>query len=98
MQKVILITGSSGLAGYAIAELLPKNYAIKGLDIHPGKFTTHTGSLTDWQIVREVCIGVDAILHTASLHAPHIATHSREDFVDTNIKGTHYLLEAARLH
>lgn len=39
--------------------------------------------------------GVDAILHTATLHKPHIATHSRQDFVDTNITGTLNLLEEA---
>jgi nucleoside-diphosphate-sugar epimerase len=35
------------------------------------------------------------VLHTATLHKPHVATHSRQDFVDTNITGTLNLLEAA---
>jgi UDP-glucose 4-epimerase len=39
--------------------------------------------------------GVDAVLHTATLHKPHVATHSREDFVSTNITGTLNLLEEA---
>lgn len=39
--------------------------------------------------------GVDAVLHTATLHKPHVATHSRQDFVDTNITGTLNLLEEA---
>src|SRR3546814_20851110 len=30
-----------------------------------------------------------------SLHKPHVATHSRQDFVDTNITGTLNLLEEA---
>jgi nucleoside-diphosphate-sugar epimerase len=38
---------------------------------------------------------VDAVLHAATLHKPHIATHSRQDFVDTNITGTLNLLEEA---
>src|SRR5262249_3185652 len=33
--------------------------------------------------------------HTATLHKPHIATHCRQDFVDTNITGTLNLLEEA---
>jgi UDP-glucose 4-epimerase len=37
--------------------------------------------------------GVDAILHTATLHKPHVITHSYQDFVDTNITGTLNLLE-----
>jgi UDP-glucose 4-epimerase len=39
--------------------------------------------------------GVDVVLHTATLHKPHIATHTRQDFVDTNITGTLNLLEEA---
>ena len=39
--------------------------------------------------------GVDAVFHTASLHKPHVITHSRQEFVDTNITGTLNLLEAA---
>jgi nucleoside-diphosphate-sugar epimerase len=39
--------------------------------------------------------GVDVVLHAATLHKPHVATHRRQDFVDTNITGTLNLLEAA---
>jgi UDP-glucose 4-epimerase len=35
------------------------------------------------------------VLHTATLHKPHVATHAREDFVATNIAGTLNLLEEA---
>jgi nucleoside-diphosphate-sugar epimerase len=38
---------------------------------------------------------VDTVLHAATLHKPHVATHSRQDFVDTNITGTLNLLEEA---
>ncbi len=39
--------------------------------------------------------GVDVVLHTATLHKPHVATHSRQAFVDVNITGTLNLLEEA---
>ena len=39
--------------------------------------------------------GVQAVFHAATLHKPHVATHSRQDFVDTNITGTLNLLEEA---
>ena len=39
--------------------------------------------------------GVGSVLHTATLHKPHVATHTRQQFVDTNISGTLNLLEAA---
>ena len=32
--------------------------------------------------------GVQAVFHVATLHKPHVATHSRQDFVDTNVTGT----------
>ena len=39
--------------------------------------------------------GVKTVLHAATLHKPHIATHTLQDFVETNIKGTLVLLEEA---
>jgi nucleoside-diphosphate-sugar epimerase len=39
--------------------------------------------------------GVQAVFHAATLHKPHVATHSRQDFVDTNVTGTLNLLEEA---
>jgi UDP-glucose 4-epimerase len=39
--------------------------------------------------------GVDAVLHVATLHKPHVATHAREAFVETNVRGTLILLEEA---
>ena len=39
--------------------------------------------------------GVDVVIHSATLHKPHVATHSRQDFVDVNITGTLNLLEEA---
>src|SRR6478609_2495091 len=38
---------------------------------------------------------MDAIVHTATLHKPHVATHDRQAFVDTNITGTLNMLEEA---
>jgi UDP-glucose 4-epimerase len=35
------------------------------------------------------------VLHTATLHKPHIGTHPRQAFVDTNVTGTLTVLEAA---
>ncbi len=39
--------------------------------------------------------GADAVLHTATLHKPHIESHGQQAFVDTNITGTLTLLEEA---
>jgi UDP-glucose 4-epimerase len=39
--------------------------------------------------------GVDAVIHAATLHKPHVGSHTRQDFVDANITGTLNLLEEA---
>ena len=39
--------------------------------------------------------GADFVLHTATLHKPHIGSHGLQAFVDTNITGTLTLLEEA---
>ena len=36
-----------------------------------------------------------AVIHAATLHKPHVATHSWQEFIDTNVTGTLVLLEAA---
>jgi UDP-glucose 4-epimerase len=53
------------------------------------------GSITDRRFVDRCMQGVAAVLHTATLHKPHIATHTCQQFIDTNVTGTLTLLEAA---
>ncbi len=88
-----LVTGSAGHLGEALMRTL-KDRAV-GLDIAASPFTRHVGSIVDRDFVRRAIDGVDVILHAATLHKPHVATHSRQDFVDTNITGTLNLLEEA---
>jgi UDP-glucose 4-epimerase len=52
-------------------------------------------SVTDRAAVRGAIIGADAVLHPATLHKPHVGSHSRQEFVDTNVTGTLVLLEEA---
>ena len=66
-----------------------------GLDIKPGPFTQLVGSIVDREFVRNCMRGVDAVIHSATLHKPHVVTHSAQEFVDTNITGTLNLLEEA---
>jgi UDP-glucose 4-epimerase len=82
--------------GEALMRTLPalRHEAI-GLDRVPGPCTHHVGSITERAVVRARLQGVEAVIHTATLHKPHVATHSRQDFVDTNITGTLALLEEA---
>src|SRR5258706_11160317 len=92
----ILITGSSGHLGEALVRnLRNSDHEIVGLDRMPSPFTSIIGSIADRSVVRQCMRGVDTVLHTATLHKPHIVTHTQQDFVDTNITGTLNLLEEA---
>jgi UDP-glucose 4-epimerase len=66
-----------------------------GLDIKASPFTDRMGSILDRGFVKECFQHVDGVIHTATLHKPHVATHSRQDFVDINITGTLNLIEEA---
>lgn len=95
MEKV-LITGSAGHLGEALAWTLSKQCkSVVGIDIKASPYTTHLGSLTDAELVAEVMDGVDTVFHVATLHKPHVVTHSKQDFIDTNVSGTQTLLNAA---
>ena len=69
-----------------------------GLDLRASPYTDAVGSIADRAFVREAMASVTAVVHTATLHKPHVATHSKQDFVDTNVTGTLNLLEEAVLH
>lgn len=75
--------------------LRAQNIDVCGVDLLARPFTTHVGSISDRAFVRRVMAGVDVVFHTATLHKPHVATHSCQAFVDTNITGTLCLLEEA---
>jgi len=94
----VLVTGSSGHLGEALVRSLKATeHEVVGIDIAPSPFTDAVGSIADRQFVKRKMNGVEAVLHTATLHKPHVATHSRQDFVDTNITGALNLLEEAVL-
>jgi UDP-glucose 4-epimerase len=93
----VLVTGSAGHLGEALMRTLPHagHHAI-GIDVKPSPFTQHVGSIADRGFVRQCMRDVEAVLHAAALHKPHVATHSPHDFVETNVTGTLNLLEEAR--
>lgn len=92
----ILVTGSCGHLGEAILRTLKDSpHETVGIDILESEFTDKVGTIADRSFVHSCMEGVDAVLHTATLHKPHVATHTRQQFVDTNITGTLNLLEEA---
>jgi UDP-glucose 4-epimerase len=92
----VLVTGSAGHLGEALVRSLrAAQHEVVGLDILPSPYTTEVGSIVDRACVRRCMAGVQAVFHAATLHKPHVATHRRQDFVDTNVTGTLNLLEEA---
>ncbi len=57
--------------------------------------TSTVGTILDRQLLRRRMVGVDAVIHAATLHKPHVPTHDSQAFVDTNVSGTLNLLEEA---
>lgn len=92
----ILVTGSAGHLGEAILRTLRgRGSPAHGVDLQTSPFTDAVGLIVDPDFVRRQMDGVTAIIHTATLHKPHVGTHTKQQFVDTNVTGTLNLLEAA---
>jgi|TARA_B100000315_G_scaffold221383_1_gene224721 nucleoside-diphosphate-sugar epimerase len=92
----ILVTGSAGHLGEGLVRTIRNsgNEAV-GTDLLHSQFTDMVGSIVDRDFVSQCIDGIDAVIHTATLHKPHVASHSRQAFIDSNITGTLNLLEAA---
>jgi len=85
----ILVTGSAGHLGEALVRTLRAGgHEVVGLDVLASPFTDITASITDRDAVRHALTDVSAVLHAATLHKPHVATHSAQAFIDVNISGT----------
>lgn len=93
---MLLVTGSAGHLGEALVRTLRADgQAVRGLDRLASPFTDVVGSITEPGLVAEAMRGIDAVLHTATLHKPHLATRSHQAFIDVNVMGTQVLLDAA---
>jgi nucleoside-diphosphate-sugar epimerase len=91
----VFITGSSGQLGTEVSrQLRAAGTATRGLDLVPGEFTEVVGDLRDRAAIDAGVAGASAVVHIASLHAPHVATHTRDDFLDINVAASMYLLAA----
>jgi len=95
----ILVTGSSGHLGEALVRTFrDSGNEVTGLDIKESAFTTMVGSVADRSCVEACMSGVEVVYHAATLHKPHVVTHSMQDFIDTNVSGTLALLEQAKVN
>jgi nucleoside-diphosphate-sugar epimerase len=91
----VLVTGSSGRVGGAVAARLSLRHAVTGVDLRAGPLTTALADVEDTARLAGLLAGMDAVVHTASLHVPDLAARSAEDFRAVNVDATRRLLVAA---
>jgi UDP-glucose 4-epimerase len=91
----VLVTGSSGRIGRAICECLRAQHDVLGLDRLPSTTTNLVGDITDPDLLTRALRRVDAVVHVAALHAPHVGTAADAEFDRVNVQATRNLAELA---
>ena len=91
----IIVTGAAGLIGSAIVGRLRGEHDVVGVDLCAAPTVAvqaDCADVADWAPSLGV---VDAIVHVAALHAPHVSRHSEDEFRRTNVEATARLLDHA---
>ena len=91
----VLLTGSSGRIGRAIFGAMAEEHEMVGLDRQPFSTTRFIGDVADARVLREAMSGVEAIIHTAALHAPHVGIVDEAEFARVNLEGLRLLIDLA---
>lgn len=91
----LLLTGSSGRIGRAVACALAPAHEVVGLDRQPGPATRHVGDLGDARLLAAALAGVQAVVHAAALHAPDVGRVADTEFRRVNVEATAALAAAA---
>ncbi|MEY8338965.1 NAD-dependent 4,6-dehydratase LegB [Lachnospiraceae bacterium 62-35] len=112
MKKILVTGADGFIGSHLTESLLEKGYEVKAfvyynsfnswgwLDSLPQEkvkqIEIFAGDIRDPNGVREAMKGMDAVFHLAALIAIPFSYHSPDSYVDTNIKGTLNVLQAAR--
>ena len=111
-KKVLITGADGFIGSHLTEYLMDKGYEVKAftyynsfntwgwLDTFPkeklSELEIFQGDIRDPNGVREAMKGVDGVFHLAALIAIPFSYHSPDSYVDTNIKGTLNVLQAAR--
>lgn len=109
-NKPVLVTGADGFIGSHLVELLlAKGFNVRALcqynsfnywgwleDIHNERLEVVCGDVRDPNFCREICNGVGTVFHLAALIAIPYSYVAPDSYVDTNIRGTLNMCQAAR--
>ncbi len=112
MDKILVTGSDGFIGSHLTEELVKRGYSVKAfvyynsfntwgwLDTLPADIMKNVevfqGDVRDPNGVREAMKGCDAVFHLAALIAIPFSYHSPDTYVDTNIKGTLNVLQAAR--
>lgn len=112
MKKVLLTGADGFIGSHLTEELVRQGYKVKAftyynsfnswgwLDSISNKIMKEvevfSGDIRDPNGVREAMKGIDEVYHLAALVAIPFSYHSPDSYVDTNIKGTLNVLQAAK--
>jgi UDP-glucose 4-epimerase len=91
----ILITGATGRVGRATYIRLSAEHEVIGFDSAPSSTSDVVGSIENVDSIREALRGVDAVIHIAAIHAPHVGHFAEETFEAINVDATVRLAQLA---
>lgn len=109
-QTKVLVTGADGFIGSHLTEaLLAEGYAVRALcqynsfnnwgwleGVSHSALEIVTGDVRDPNFCRHISEGIDTVYHLAALIAIPYSYVAPDSYVDTNIKGTLNMCQAAR--